>query len=240
MTAQDLALANQRFYDALWTYSLLVRPEKFNTWPLLSDLASRSPCRLEIGPGLRPRLPIAGTHFVDISPTVIARLKAEGGLATTGEIAALPFADGELDLVCAFDVIEHIDDDRSGFRELSRVLKKGGRLILSVPIHAALWTDFDALVGHARRYEPKDLVEQLRSFHFELEKSALFGMKPSNPWLLKQGMHWLSHHRQKAMRWYNGFIVPIGLLLQKRLRFSPGLIDDTAKTEGLILVCARQ
>src|SRR5208283_2542073 len=101
MTAQELALANQRFYDALWSYSLLVRPERFNTWPLLSELASRSPFRLEIGPWLRPRLPIAGTHFVDISPTVITRLKAEGGIATTGEIAALPFGDGQLDLVCA-------------------------------------------------------------------------------------------------------------------------------------------
>jgi SAM-dependent methyltransferase len=130
MTTQDLALLNQRFYDALWAYSRLVRPERFNTWPLLSELASRSPSRLEIGPGLRPRLPIAGTHFVDISPPAIARLKAEGGLATGGAIAALPFADGQFDLVCAFDVIEHIDDDQGGFRELSRVLRKGGLLIL--------------------------------------------------------------------------------------------------------------
>lgn len=239
MTARDLVLVNQRFYDALWSYSRLVRPERFNTWPLLSDLASRSPSRLEVGPGLRPRLPIIGTHFIDISPPVIARLKVEGGLATDGAIAALPFADKQFDLVCAFDVIEHVDDDRGGFRELSRVLKKGGRLILSVPIHAALWTDFDVLVGHARRYEPKELVEQLRSHHFEIESSAPFGMQPSNPRIVKQGMHWLIHHRETAMRWYNGFIAPIGLLFQRRLRLSPGLID-TNGIEEVILMCERR
>jgi SAM-dependent methyltransferase len=239
MAAQDLALVNQRFYDALWSYSRLVRPERFNTWPLLSELASRSPFRLEVGPGLRPRLPISGTHFVDISPPAIARLKAEGGLATEGAIAALPFADEQFDLACAFDVIEHIDDDRSGFRELSRVLKKGGLLVLSVPIHAALWTDFDVLVGHARRYEPRELVERLGSHHFEIERSAPFGMQPSNPWLVNLGMHWLTHHREKAMRWYNGFIAPMGLLFQRRLRFSPGLIDVNRIAE-LILVCGRR
>jgi SAM-dependent methyltransferase len=239
MTTENLSLVNQRFYDALWSYSRLVRPVRFNTWPLLSELASRSPSRLEVGPGLRPRLPIIGTRFIDISPPAVARLNMEGGLATEGAIASLPFADGQFDLVCAFDVIEHIDDDQSGFRELSRVLKRGGRLVLSIPMHAALWTDFDVLVGHARRYEPKDLVERLGSHRFEIEKSAPFGMQVSNRWLMKQGMHWLIHHREKAMRWYNGLIAPMGLLFQRRLRFSLGLIDTDGVGE-LILVCERK
>ncbi len=236
---QDLVLANQRFYDALWSQSRLERPERFNTWPLLSELAARSPHRLEIGPGLRPRLPIAGTHFVDISPPAIAGLRAAGGHATRGAIATLPFADGQFDLICAFDVIEHIDDDQSAFRELSRVLKPGGCLVLSVPIHAALWTEFDALVGHAKRYEPQELVEQLRGHRFAIEQSAPFGMKVANPWLLQTGMRWLNRHHKHAMSWYNALIAPLGLLLQKRLRFAPGLID-TAKISGIILVCARQ
>ena len=239
MTTDDLARVNQQFYDALWSNSRLVRPERFNTWPLLSALASRAPSRLEVGPGLRPRLPIAGTHFIDISPPVVARLKMEGGLAAEGAIASLPFADGQFDLVCAFDVIEHIGDDRSGFREVGRVLKKGGRLVLSVPIFAALWTNFNTLVGHARRYEPGELVENLRSHELEIERSAPFGMQPSNPWLVRLGMHLLIQHRKTAMRWYNGLIAPMGLLFQRRLRFSEGLID-TKKVDELILVCVRR
>ena len=49
------AAANREFYDALWSSSYIVPPQRFNTWPLLSALAASAPARLEIGPGLRPR-----------------------------------------------------------------------------------------------------------------------------------------------------------------------------------------
>ena len=110
--------------------SHLKRPDRFNTWPLISELLPLAPVRLEIGPGLRPRLPISGTYFVDISPPVIERLTARGGIAVPGEITDLPFSDGKFDLVCAFDVIEHAEDDRRVFGEVSRVLKEGGGLYL--------------------------------------------------------------------------------------------------------------
>jgi SAM-dependent methyltransferase len=122
MSARDIATINREFYDALWSQTYVERPERFNTWPLISGLLPSAPMRLEIGPGLRPRLPIAGTHFIDISAPVVAKLKARGGVAAHGEITALPFGDGKFDLVGAFDVIEHIEDDRRVFAELSRVL----------------------------------------------------------------------------------------------------------------------
>ena len=89
-----------------------------------------------------PRLPIAGTHFVDISQPAIEQLNAHGGIATSGQISSLPFGDRSFDLVCAFDVIEHVEDDGRVFGELSRVLKDHGALILSVPVHADRWTAF--------------------------------------------------------------------------------------------------
>jgi len=63
-TRSDIA-SNRRFYDALWSASYVGSPQRFNTWPLRSALAATA--RLEIGPGLHPRRPIAGTHFVDVS-----------------------------------------------------------------------------------------------------------------------------------------------------------------------------
>ena len=48
--------ANRRFYDALWSASSLVPPQRFNTWPLLSWLAASAPARLEIGPGIVPQV----------------------------------------------------------------------------------------------------------------------------------------------------------------------------------------
>ena len=70
MTVVD---ANREFYDALWTDARLVAPERFNTWPLARALSDRSPRRLEVAPGLRPRLPLAGTVFVDVSAPALRR-----------------------------------------------------------------------------------------------------------------------------------------------------------------------
>jgi len=230
---------NRDFYDALWSGSRLTRPDRFNTWPLISGLLPLALGRLEIGPGLRPRLPISGTCFVDISPPVIERLKALGGIAVPGEITDLPFSDGKFELVCAFDVIEHTDDDRRVFGEVSRVLKEGGFFIFSVPLHARLWTKFDALVGHVRRYEPADLSELLAAHDLVIERSAAYGMQPSNPRLLDFGLWWLEHRRREAMWWYNKVLMPLGMLFQKRLDFVDGLIDS-AGVDEIVLVCRKR
>jgi SAM-dependent methyltransferase len=230
--------ANRRFYDALWSASYVVPPQRFNTWPLLSALASSAPVRLEIGPGLRPRLPIAGTSFVDISQPALSSLKARGGLAMLGEITALPFPDRSFDLVCAFDILEHIEDDRQAFRELGRVAKDAATIIFSVPLHPARWTAFDALVGHVRRYDPDDLQAILGEHFFVLEQSAVFGMQPRSGWLLDFAVWGLAHHRVQAMRWYNGLFLPLGLFLQRRLAWASGLID-VANVDELLLVCRR-
>ena len=203
-TRQAIAAVNRDFYDGLWSASHVILPQRFNTWPLLSALAASAPARLEIGPGLRPRLPILGTSFVDISRPALSRLKACSGLAMLGEITALPFPDCSFDLVCAFDIVEHIEDDRQAFRELGRVAKDDATVIFSVPLHPARWSAFDALVGHVRRYDPDDLLAILGEHAFVLEQSAAFGMQPRSGWLLDFAVWGLTHRRVQAMRWYNG------------------------------------
>ena len=201
---------NRRFYDALWSASYVVPPHRFNTWPLLSALAASAPARLEIGPGLRPRLPIAGTSFVDVSRPALSRLKARGGLATLGEITALPFPDCSFDLVCAFDIVEHIEDDRQTFRELGRVAKDDATVIFSVPLHPARWSAFDALVGHVRRYDPDDLLAILGEHSFLLEQSAGFGMQPRSRWLLDFAVWGLTHSGYRRCAGTTGSFYPSG------------------------------
>jgi SAM-dependent methyltransferase len=230
--------SNRRFYDALWSASHVVSPQRFNTWPLLSALAASATARLEIGPGLHPRLPIAGTHFVDVSAPALSRLKARAGLTTQGEITALPFPDQSFELVCAFDVVEHVADDRQTFRELSRIARDGATLIFSVPLDPSRWSAFDTLVGHVRRYDPDDLLDLLGEHAFVLEQSAVFGMEPRSRWLLDFAVWGLTQRRVQAMRWYNTLFLPLGLLLQKRLACARGLID-VAKVDELLLVCRR-
>src|SRR5258708_35660450 len=212
--SRDLATVNREFYDALWSQAYVQQPHRFNTWPLISSLLPSAPNRLELGPGLRPRLPIEGTHFIDISVPAIEQLNARGGLAVSGEITALPFRDRQFDLVAAFDVIEHIEDDRLVFHELSRVLKDDGVLIFSVPLYANQWTEFDDLVGHVRRYEPEDLRVTAVAYQFVIEKSAAFGMAPRNPRLLNLGMHWLMYHRKTPMCWYDLLFQPLVMFIK--------------------------
>jgi len=238
MTTADLAARNSAFYDHLWSRTYLTRPERFNTWPLIAALLPGAPLRLEVGPGLRPRLPIAGTHFLDISRPAVARLNARGGLAREGGISALPFGDGTFDLVLACDVIEHVADDRLAFAELTRVLKPAGVLIFSVPLHAAHWTVFDDYVGHARRYAPAALLELIASHGLAIEQSAVFGMQANSPRLLRFTVRGMTKFPIAAIRGYNWLFLPLGLLLQKPLRLADGLID-LAGVHEVLLVCRR-
>jgi len=230
---------NRGFYDLLWSDTHLTRPNRFNTWPLISELLPTAPERLEIGPGLRPRLPIPGTSFLDISPPVIERLKAIGGLAVSGESTRLPFSDGKFDLVCAFDVLEHSGDDRRVLDEVSRVLKEEGCFVFSVPLHERLWTEFDEFVGHVRRYDPAELPALLAAHDLVIERSAAYGMQPSNSRLLDLGVWFLKHRRRGAIWWYNKVLMPLGMYCQKRLKFVDGLID-AAGVDEIVLVCRKR
>jgi len=230
--------ANRRFYDPLWRDADLIKPEQFNTWPLVCSLASPSRLRLEVAPGLRPRLPTEGTHFVDISGVAVAKLNAHGAKALQGLVSALPFPDRTFDLICALDIVEHVDDDDAAMSELSRVAAPGAALLLSVPLHPSYWTAFDDFVGHRRRYEPEQLLVKLAKHGFWVERSAAFGMQPKSSPLLDLGMWYLTHRRQYAMWWYNHMFMPLALRLQKKLVLAPGMICTGGMSE-ILLVCRK-
>lgn len=237
-TGPELLDANRRFYDSLWTDARFVAPERFNTWPLASALAAQAKRRLEVAPGLRPRLPLAGTCFVDISVPALSKLRAHGGSAVVGLVTDLPFPDARFDLVCALDIIEHVDDDAGALAELARVSAAGAMLLTSVPLHASQWTVFDDFVGHQRRYDPLVILEKLAQHGFALEQSAVFGMQPRSPRLLELGTWYLTHRRERAMWWYNRVMVPLGVRFQKRLALRAGLID-TEGVDEVLLLCRR-
>jgi hypothetical protein len=67
--------------------------------------------------------------------------------------------DDRLDTALYVDVLEHIADDREELRRASAVLVRGGHLIVVSPAHPALYSAFDAAIGHFRRYTRKSLVE---------------------------------------------------------------------------------
>ena len=238
-SGQGLLDVNRRFYERLWSGARLIEPQRFNTWPLVQSLLPEGTRRLEVAPGLRPRRPIEGTQFVDISEQALAKLGARGAQVALGQVTALPVGDAAFDLVCALDIIEHVEDEDGALSELSRVARSGAALLLSTPLHPAMWSAFDDFVGHKRRYDPQRLSEKLAQHHLTLERSAMFGMAPRSSRLLDLGMWWLTHHRERAMWWYNHAFMPLGVHFQKRLQLSPGMIA-TEGVDEVLLVCRRQ
>lgn len=238
--SRDAALldANRQFYDALWAGSRLVMPRQFNTWPLVESLLAGCASALEVAPGLRPRLPLESARFVDISAPALAKLHERGADVVLGRITSLPFGEAKFDLVCALDVIEHVDDDDDALAELSRVTRPGGIVLISIPLHPSRWTAFDELVGHRRRYEPSALLGKLSRCKLLVERSAVFGMQPRSSRLTEVGLWWLAHHRDRALWWYNRVFMPIGLRFQRALHLGAGMIA-TDHVDEVLLVCRR-
>jgi len=230
--------ANREFYDTLWRDARLVGPESFNTWPLVCALVSHSRRRLEVAPGLRPRLPLEGTEFVDMSVPAISKLRARGSSALLGLVSSLPFRDGVFDLVCALDIVEHVDDDDGALSELSRVAAPHAAFLLSAPLHPSHWSAFDDFVGHRRRYQPERLLEKLAGHGFSVNQSAVFGMQPNSSRLLDLGMWCLRHRRETAMWWYNHIFMPLGVRFQKKLSLVSGMVDTEGVAE-VLLVCRK-
>lgn len=85
-----------------------------------------------------------------------------------------PFADDQYDVVGLFDVIEHIADDQAALREMYRICKPGGRIILTVPAHKWLWSYGDRIRCHKRRYSKNELYCKLRQASFVVEQLSFF------------------------------------------------------------------
>lgn len=68
-----------------------------------------------------------------------------------------PFASGSFQAVCMLDVLEHLDDHRLAVTELRRVLAPGGAAVITVPAHPFLYSGWDRMLGHFRRYTHRHL-----------------------------------------------------------------------------------
>ncbi|MEU6716291.1 class I SAM-dependent methyltransferase [Nonomuraea sp. NPDC046802] len=94
----------------------------------------------------------------DQSETAVRMAKERGLKAVMADARALPFEPGSLDLVTAFDVLEHVHEDHQVAAEIARVLAPGGHALIAVPCDMALWSAHDDAVGHVRRYGRESLT----------------------------------------------------------------------------------
>jgi SAM-dependent methyltransferase len=112
-----------------------------------------------------------------------ADLYADGAALTASTLPAaavvqadgrhLPYED-EFEAAGAFDVIEHVDDDRRVLEQLHRCLRAGGGLLLTVPQHRWLWGPSDELARHKRRYTRAELEAKVRAAGFSIVRCTSF------------------------------------------------------------------
>jgi SAM-dependent methyltransferase len=87
----------------------------------------------------------------------------------------LPFRE-EFDVIGAFDVIEHIDDDVAALKEIHKALKPGGGILMMVPRHMFLLSAMDTTAHHKSRYSGAELWRNVRAVGFHMVRQLSFGM----------------------------------------------------------------
>ena len=95
---------------------------------------------------------------IELSPDAAEVARGRGPYdVRIGRLEELPWGDETFDLITCLDVIEHTPDDRVALKELYRVTRPGGHLLVTVPAYQALWSQHDVENHHYRRYERRPL-----------------------------------------------------------------------------------
>jgi SAM-dependent methyltransferase len=131
---------------------------------------------LDVGCGTGANGPVLAARAafavgIDASPVPLGLGERTHAARLRGDANALPFPDGSFDLVVALDVLEHLDDDAGGARELYRVLRPGGVALIFVPALRLLWGLQDDVSHHRRRYGRAQLRALVAASGLQIQRS---------------------------------------------------------------------
>src|SRR5688572_27304326 len=171
------------------TYPILFELEESHWWhigrrriiasfvkDICAQVTDRTPRILDVGCGTGGNLKLlsqfGNAEGVDISADALAFCRERGLEVKAGAAEDLPYEDATFDLVTALDVVEHLDDDVAGLREMRRVLRPGGRVLIFVPTFMWLWGVQDDISHHRRRYRLSELRRALNEAGFEVERTT--------------------------------------------------------------------
>jgi ubiquinone/menaquinone biosynthesis C-methylase UbiE len=80
----------------------------------------------------------------------------------------LPFEESHFDVVTSLDVLEHLPDDLGSLKEINRVLKPGGVAVITVPAFRLLWSEWDVVLHHQRRYRRWQIIKLAQDVGMEV------------------------------------------------------------------------
>jgi SAM-dependent methyltransferase len=164
---------------------------------ICTTLNNPHPRILDVGCGTGANLKMLAAYGsaegVDVSQQAVDFCH-ERGLESVKPGAAehLPYENDSFELVTALDVVEHLDDDVAGLREMRRVLTRDGRLLLFVPAFMFLWGVQDEVSNHRRRYRLPGLLQAVEAAGFSVEWASYANISFFLPVLLVRSvMRWL-------------------------------------------------
>lgn len=132
---------------------------------------------LNVGCGTGGTLPVLEKYGeienIDVSDEAIKFMRSAGYKVKKVTDHILPYKDNTFDVVVAFDVLEHIDKHEDALVEWTRVLKKGGVILFTVPAYQWLWSDHDTSLHHYRRYTKK-LIEKIVPSSAYIHRASYF------------------------------------------------------------------
>lgn len=109
---------------------------------------------------------------VDVSDDALEFCKRKGLNVQKGLAETLPYEDETFDLTTALDVVEHLDDDIAGLKEMFRVTKKGGYSLIFVPAFMWLWGVQDDISNHRIRYTKRQITDRLEKAGYTIERAT--------------------------------------------------------------------
>jgi 2-polyprenyl-3-methyl-5-hydroxy-6-metoxy-1,4-benzoquinol methylase len=133
---------------------------------VLSDLRPRTALEIGCGQGAFGARLATVTSYVGVEPddesfsVAHERITARGGEVLHGLHTVVP-AGSVYDTVCAFEVLEHLEDDVSALTDWVELVRPGGHLVLSVPAFQEKFGAWDTYAGHFRRYSPDEISQLL-------------------------------------------------------------------------------
>ena len=120
---------------------------------------------LEIGAGVGQNVPVlrefGEVDVLEINPLGLAALREMDGIRQVFDVPVPSVIEGEYDVVVAFDVLEHLADDREASAWVASLLVDGGVFVATVPAYQWLFSDHDRALEHYRRYTRRSLVASL-------------------------------------------------------------------------------
>jgi len=131
---------------------------------------------LDIGCGTGANLEMLSrfgtSEGVDVSDDALDFCRGKGLIVQEGLAEKLPFEDESFDITTALDVVEHLDDDIDGLKEMYRVTKPGGYSLIFVPAFMWLWGVQDDVSNHRIRYTRSQIVERLEKSGYSIERAT--------------------------------------------------------------------